>query len=199
MTDKSFGRVTLLVLLLIFVKTVDGFAEKVKPLNPDCEVCPVVISYEGSEAKDILGLEGARWLFKMKRQDTDQKVSKIDIDGIKPVGRENDPDQGYELLVFSSKHLIGINSIQDSSGIKIKTDYKHLDSTGAASAWKPEIQLMPTNSAAIEKDDDLAFAWEKMKASKLYSAINRGGASDEKWEEKLSQFVLHVLDTINGN
>jgi hypothetical protein len=40
-------------------------AESVKPLNPDCVVCPVVISYDGSEAKKILGDNAAQQILNL--------------------------------------------------------------------------------------------------------------------------------------
>ena len=83
-----------------------------------------------------MGFEGKRWLLKLKNRDTSQKTHKIDLDGVKAVGTENDPNQGYELLCISYKHSVVVNSLQDSSSIKINTDYKRLDSAGGASnAW----------------------------------------------------------------
>lgn len=174
------------------------FAERVKPLNPDCKACPTVISYEGIEAKTILGIDSLRFLTKLKNREAYEKTIKIDLDGNKPVGSETDPDEGYELLVFSYKHLVAINSLQDTSVIKIETDFQNLHPAETSDKWMPEIQLMPSNRDALKKKDDLATAWKKMNASKLYQVINREGASHDKWNDNLTKFILQVLEAVDG-
>lgn len=196
---KFFPRTMLPCLLLLLVYPAGVFAEKVKPLNPDCDVCPTAICYEGNEARELLGMDGMRLLLKLKSENLDQKTNKIDLDGKKPIGLEKDPDEGYELLVFSYKHLVAINSLQDTSTIKIETDFQNLKPGDDSNTWMPEIQLMPPNSDAIQKTDDLETAWKKMKASRLYIVVNHNSNDHKVWKENLSKTIRKVLEAVTGD
>lgn len=187
-------RLAAFFLMLFIILSANAFAEKVKPLNPDCDVCPVVICYDGDEAKRILGKAGIQFLLKLK--DIGQKTIKIDLDGLQKIGSENDSDQGYELTVYGYKHLIAINSIRGGGTIKIKTDYKNISAEGASNAWAPEIHLTPRTYNQIEKEDDLEIAWEKFKESRLYQYINNNSESHSLWNKKLSKMVLYILEAI---
>ena len=172
-------------------------AEVVKPLNPDCDVCPVVISYGKDETKKILGTKGMHLLSLLKK--IDSKTSKIDLDGLKKPGSEKDSDEGYELLVFSYKHLVAINSIKDKTTIKIKTDFKNLRPDNISSTWAPEIQLTPPQFSQIEKNDDLETAWEKIKIGMLYQYINNYSMDHNTWTENLRKTLIFVLDEVTGD
>jgi hypothetical protein len=184
--------ISFLALFIIFPLNV--FAERVKPLNPDCDVCPVVICYDGDEAKGILGKAGIQLLLKLK--EIEKKTIKIDLDGLKKIGSEKDSDEGYELLVFGYKHLISINSIRYGAVIKIRTDYRNLNSEGVSNSWTPEIHLKPDNNIQIEKDDDLETAWNKFKKSPLYHSINNNSMDHSGWTDNLRKMVLHVLENL---
>ncbi len=189
-------RLAAFFLMLFIILSTNAFAEKVKLLNPDCDVCPVVICYDGDEAKSILGKAGIQFLLKLK--DIDQKTIKIDLDGLQKIGSENDSDQGYELSVRSYKHLISIRSIRDGALIKIKTDYKNLSAEGALNVWSPEIQLKPRTHAQIEKEDDLETAWIKIKESRLYQYINNNSENHSLWNKNLSKMILYVLEAVTA-
>ncbi|MDX9786052.1 MAG: hypothetical protein RBT11_04735 [Desulfobacterales bacterium] len=180
------------VLLIIFPESL--FAERVKPLNPDCDVCPVVICYEGEEAKRILGKEAVNLLLKLTN--LEQKTNKIDLDGVKNTGSETDSDEGYELLVFSYNHLISINSIFDKAVIQIKTDPRSLSPEGISTAWSPEIHLRPPGFVVIDKTDDLETAWHKVKEGSLYQYINKDGAPHHMFKDNLGKMILYVLKTV---
>jgi hypothetical protein len=184
--------ILLLILLIVFPGGI--LAEKVKPLNPDCDVCPVVISYEGEEARGILGKEGVALLLKLST--IKEKTSKIDLDGVKKTGSERDGNEGYELLVFSYKHMISINSIRDGAVVKIQTDFQNLNSGGGANSWAPEIYLTPPSFAAIQKDDDLKTAWDKVKNSTLYEYINTSNANGPVFKDNLRKMILYVLEAV---
>lgn len=175
------GRV--IVLFLMFIFPALSFAENVKPLNPECAVCPVVISYEGDEARKILGQEGIKLLLKLK--EIDQKTSKIDLDGVRKNGSEFGSDEGYELLVIAYKHKVVINSIQDKSSLTVLTDHE-----------KHEIRLK-NDDIRIGKDDDLEMAWAKVKTGKLYEHINGMGMAD--WNENLSKIIYVALKAVIGS
>lgn len=176
------------LICLVFAVPAVLLAERVKPLNPDCAVCPVVISYEGEEAKKLLGSDGTALLMRLANIDHNKTI-KIDMDGIKSPGSESDSDNGYELLVFVYPHLIAINCIQDESSIKISTDHKQLNAK-ALDNWSPEIHLKAAE-IKIEKDDDLEIAWEKIKISRLYKYISNMGKAS--WDENLSDTIHMVL------
>ena len=55
MLKESLSKCTSISFSLLFIISTFAFAESVKSLYPDCEVCPVVISYDGDEARNILG------------------------------------------------------------------------------------------------------------------------------------------------
>lgn len=183
-----------LVMLIVFAERV--LAEKVKPLNPDCDVCPVVISYDGEEARGILGKEGIRLLLKLAT--IEQKTSKIDLDGVRKTGSERDGDEGYELLVLSYKHMISINSIKDGAVIKIQTDVQHITPGGVTGAWAPEIYLTPPQYAEIEKNDTLGMAWDKVKDGSLYGYINKFSADGPVFKDNLSKMILYVLKAVTS-
>ena len=188
MIKKSF----FCLICLVFAVPTVLLAERVKPLNPDCAVCPVVISYEGEEAKKLLGKEGEVLLKELSN--IGEKTIKIDMDGIRKPGSESDSDDGYEFLVFVHPNLIVINCIQDNSSLQIKTDYTKLipeDSAG----WPTEIHIRSAEPS-IEKDDDLEIAWEKVKISRLYEDIKNFGKAT--WDENLSLVIRYVLKTATG-
>lgn len=192
MSDKIFLKCILAGLLLLVLQPVFSHAEKVKPLNPDCDVCPIVICYENAEARDLLGKEGKSLLLKLNS--LEQKKIKIDLDGLKIVGSEKDDDDGYELSISGNKFSITINSIMDHSSIQIKTDFNNLISRNKHSIWAPEIHLRPRN--AIEKNDNLESAWEKMKSSTIYQHINGGGMDHGTWNNNLKKTILYVLEAL---
>lgn len=165
--------------------------EKVKPLNPNCDVCPVVISYNHAETRNILGKTGKDKILKLRA--IEEKTVKIDLDGLKKIGSENDSDYGYELLVFVYQHMIAINSIPDGSSIKLKTDFNDLIRHQNMDQWNPEIQLSPSNRYEIEKSDTLDAAWSKMKKSRMYDFINNS-IDQEHWERNLGKFLMMILD-----
>ncbi len=164
-------------------------AEKVKPLNPDCDVCPVVISYDSEESRNLIGETGKNLISKLTN--IKEKTVKIDLDGIKKTGSEKDGDDGYELVIFVYQHMVAINAVRDGSSIKLKTGFNHLITHQALDQWNPEIQLTPSDAHAIERSDPLALAWAKMRKSRMYDFINSSG---DKWEQNLGQFLLMVLD-----
>jgi hypothetical protein len=183
----------MLIFVLLFVFPGSVLGEKVKPLNPDCDVCPVVICYDGEEAKGILGKEGAKLLLKLST--IQKKISKIDLDGVKKPGSENEDNEGYELLVFIYPNMIAINFISDSSAIKIQTDSKNLAPDGVTRAWAPEIYLSP-HYAPIKKDDDIKTAWGKVKESSLYQYVNNNKKEDRIFNNNLRELILHVLKAV---
>lgn len=184
----------LVLLLTVFAESL--LAEKVKPLNPDCDVCPVVIGYDGEEARDILGKEGIGLLLKLTW--FEQKTSKIDLDGVRKTGSEREGDEGYELLVLSYKHMISINSIKDGAVIKIQTDVQHLTPGGVTGAWAPEIYLTPPRYAEIEKNDTLDMAWDKVKTGSMYEYINKHNADGPVFKENLRKMILYVLQVVTA-
>lgn len=165
-------------------------AEKVKPLNPDCDVCPVVISYNSDETKNIIGIKGINFILDLKG--IKAKPLKIDLRSVENTGFKTSKDNNCELLVFAYQHMIVINSISDGSSIKLKTEFKDLIKDKNRNSWSPEIQLTPSNEHDIEKTDRLDVAWSKMRQSSMYKLINNG---DETWEQNLGKFLLMVLDT----
>lgn len=187
---KTRGMIFILVTLIFFPEII--FAERVKPLNPDCDVCPVVICYEGEEARRILG--GLNSVVKLSA--LEEKTSKIDLDGVRKTGSEKDADEGYELLVFSYKHLISINSIHDGAVIQIKTDHQNLSPKGSLDTWAPEIHLRPPDFARINKTDSLDAAWNKFKEGSLYSYVNRNNTDHGVFTDNLRKMILYVLDSV---
>lgn len=177
-----------LLCIVLFSPTVLS-AEIVKPLNPDCAICPVVISFEGKEAKKLLGNGGKALILKLSN--IENKTFKIDMDGVRKPGSEIDSNKGYELLVSVYPDFIAINCIQDESSIKIETDHKQLKA-GTSDSWSPEIQL-GSAEAKIQKDDDLEIAWEKVKMGKLYQYISSMGKAE--LNENMSVFIHKVLKT----
>ena len=175
----------------LFIVTAFAFAEKVKPLNPDCEVCPVAISYDGDEARNLLGKDGMSQIMKLDK--IEKKTRKIDLDGTKMIGTEKDRDDDYELKVIIYKHLIVINSLQDGSSIKIKTDLNKSELHRDMNKWNPEIQLMSSGGNEIRKTDNLDLAWEKMKDSSIYGYANNS-IDHRKWNNNFREFVLNVLE-----
>ena len=164
-------------------------AEKVRPLNPACDVCPVAISYDSMETRKILGETGKNLILKLKN--IKKKTVKIDLDGIKKTGSEKDDDEGYELLIFVYQHMMVINAVGDGSSIKLKTGFDHLMTYQTLGQWDPEILLTPSNAHAIERSDPLALAWSKMRNCRMYNYINSKG---DHREQNLGQFLLMVLD-----
>lgn len=177
----------------LFIITTSAFAERVKPLNPDCETCPVVISYEGDEARSILGKDGMSLIMKLDR--VEKKTRKIDLDGVKAIGTEKDSDEDYELLVIVHKDSITINSIQDLSSIKIITDFDESELHRNMNKWNPEIQLLLSRANGIRKTDNLDSAWEKMKDSSIYGHVNNSKDPTE-WNNNFRKFVLNVLEAV---
>lgn len=187
---KTGGMIFFLVTLIFFPGEI--FAERVKPLNPDCDVCPVVICYEGEEARRILG--GVYSLMKLSA--LEEKTSKIDLDGVRKTGSEKDADEGYELLVFSYKHLISINSIHDKAVIQIKTDHQNLSPKGNLDTWAPEIHLRPPAFAQINKTDSLDAAWDKFKEGSLYSYVNRNNTDHGVFADNLRNMFFFILESV---
>ena len=99
---------------------------------------------------------------------------------------------------LNPQHLIAINSIQGSSGIKIKTDYKTLKLYGDIKKWAPAIELMPSSSHEINKTDNLKIAWSKMKVSHLYGYIN-DDMDHRKWNNNFKKFIMNVLELATRN
>ncbi|MBU0993375.1 MAG: hypothetical protein KJ737_12850 [Proteobacteria bacterium] len=189
--EKYFKGFIWLLFFLLMTPFV-SLAEKVKPLNPDCDVCPVVISYEGDEAKSILGPDVMNQIRRLEK--IEQKTIKIDLDGIKKVGSEKDADEEYELIVNVNRNSIAINSIQDSSTIKIKTDYNNLAMNAwNIDKWNPEIQLLP--SMGLHKTDDIELAWGNMKASRMYGYVNNS-IDHREWNNKMKKFIINVLELL---
>ncbi len=170
-----------------------AYAERVKVLNPKCDVCPVVIAYEGSEAVNLIGEKGRKELLSIVN--TKQKTTKLDFDGLKRVGSERDSDKGYELVVYSSRYSITINSIQDQSSIKITADYNRLKVKKDKTKWAPEIHLKPSIHLDIMKDDNIEAAWNIMKGTKIYKLINNN-KGHEKWHDNFKKMILYVLEEI---
>ena len=177
----------------MFIVTALAFAERVKPLNPDCETCPLVISYDGDEARNLLGKDGMSQIMKLEK--IEKKRRKIDLDGLKVIGTEKDSDEGYELLVIVYKHLIVINSLQDGSSIKIRTDFSEPELHRDMNQWNPEIQLLLSGVNEIKETDNLALAWEKMKDSCIYGHVNNS-IDHRKWNKNFRAFVLNVLEAV---
>ncbi len=190
MAVQSYCKCLTIILSFIFIIPYSVFAEKVKPLNPDCDVCPVVIAYEGDEAKNILGEKIKQQILKLSKMQ--KKVLKIDLDGIKPVGSEHDNNKGYELIVYTYPHLISISTVQDSSNIKIQTDYQSLKSNMDINKWSPKIELMPSNDLAIDREDSLETAWSKMRLSIIYSYINNN-IDHRKWDNAFKKFLGNII------
>ena len=196
MFRKSFSKCILISFISIFIVTTHTFAEKVKPLNPDCDSCPVAISYDGDEARNILGKDGMSQI--MKIDNKKKKTRKIDLDGIKRIGTEKDSDNGYELLVFVRKKSIVINFLEDLSAIKIITDLNGLELHRDVNKWNPEIQLLLSRANEIKKTDNLDSAWKKVKDSSMYKYTNNS-IDHRKWNSNFSRFLSNVLETAIGN
>ncbi len=177
----------------MFIVTTFALAERVKPINPGCESCPVAISYDGDEARNILGKDGMSLIMKLDKNE--KKKRKIDLEGVKAIGTEKDSDDGYELLVIVGKDAIAINSIQDLSSIKIKTDFDDSELHRDLNKWNPEIQLLLSRSHGIRKTDNLDSAWEKMKDSNIYRHVNNS-IDDTNWNNNLRKFILNVLKAV---
>lgn len=180
---------TILFCIILFFVMSPVHAETVRPLNPDCEECPVVISYSSEETRTILGNEGQALLMDLETV-FPKKSLKIDIDGKKEPGTEESTDNDYELLVFFYPRIIVMTSTQDSSSIKLNTDYATLKQKKGK--WNPELELMATEEHEITSRDTLPIAWIKISNSRIYEYINRN--KDEKnWNENLQGFVLNIL------
>ncbi|MBU0993434.1 MAG: hypothetical protein KJ737_13145 [Proteobacteria bacterium] len=195
MRMKFYFKYLLWIFFFLLMLPFIGYAEKVKPLNPDCEVCPVVISYEGDEAKNILGPDVMNQIKRLEK--IEQKTIKIDLNGIKKVGSDKDADEEYELIVNVNRNSIAINSIRDSSTIKIKTDYSNLAMNAwTIDKWNPEIQLSP--SISLHKTDDLELAWDNMKASRIYGYVNNS-IDHREWNNKIREFIINILTLVSGS
>ncbi len=191
MAIQSYTKFLLGAIFLIFIQPFAVYAERVKPLNPDCAVCRVVISYEGSEAKEILGTEGQSLILELEAI-SPKKTIKIDLDGKKKPGSEKSKDQDYELLVFIYPHLIAINAIKDSSTLKIKTDFQSLKSYKNRNKWNPEIQISTPTGLEISRSDSLDTAWLKCNAGMIYEYVN-GNSDHEEWNDNFRTFILNIL------
>ncbi len=191
MAIQSYTKFLLGALFLFSIQPFAVYAERVKPLNPDCAACLVVISYEGSEAKEILGTEGQSLIQKLEAISSKKSI-KIDLDGKKKPGSGESKDQDYELLVFIYPHLIAINAIKDSSTLKIKTDLNSLKLYKDLNKWNPEIQIIPPNGLEISQSDSLDIAWLKCNASMIYEYVN-GNSDHEEWNENFRAFILNIL------
>ena len=193
MFTKSLLKYLFISFFSLFIVTSSAFAERVKPLNPDCETCPVAISYEGDEARNILGKDGMSLIMQLGK--IEKKIRKIDLEGDKTIGTEKDSDDGYELLVIVSKDTIAINSIQDLSCIKIKTDFDDSELQRDINKWNPEIQLLLSRAYGIRETDNLDSAWEKMKQSDIYWHVDNS-MDDTEWNNNFRNFILNVLEAV---
>lgn len=175
------------ILLLPF----QAAAETVKPLNPDCDACPVVVSYGGDEAKEILGPGGQSLMLELDTLPRKKSI-KIDLDGSVKPGPEASNDPNYDLLVFLYPHLIVINSIKDGSSIKIVTDFQNLKVFKTPDKWHPELQITSANEIEISQSDSLALAWMKVGSSTIYEHVN-GTLDHAEWNNNFRKFLLNVL------
>ena len=74
--------------LAVVLQIMPAYAEAVKPLNPDCDVCPIVISFPGNETKAMLGQEAVALL--RKTIAVGHRETKLDMDGMLKPGSEAD-------------------------------------------------------------------------------------------------------------
>ncbi len=179
----------LFLLLTLILAVAPAGAEYVKALNPSCDVCPVVIAYNGQESRAILGEKGLTAVRNIEKA-FPKKAVMIDIDGIKAPGPEIGNRDGYEIRVFIYPHLIVMSTIQDASALKIHTDYQNLVTDPLA--WRPEIHLSPAKKIQINMTDSLEDAWVKFGLTRIHSHVN-DQVQNAKWEEKLAAFIIENL------
>ncbi|MBI9092072.1 MAG: hypothetical protein JEZ12_22900 [Desulfobacterium sp.] len=191
MAIQSYTNFLLGALFLLFIQPFAVYAERVKPLNPDCAACLVVISYEGSEAKEVVGTEGQSLILKLDAISSPKSI-KIDLDGKKKPGPGDSNDPDYELLVYIYPHLIAINAIKDSSTLSIKTDIKSLKSFKDQNKWNPEIQIATSQGLDISRSDTLDIAWLKCNASMIYEYVN-GNSDHKEWNGNFRTFIIDIL------
>lgn len=180
--------------LAVVLLVVPAFAETVKPLNPDCEVCPVVISFGSNETKTMLGQEAVDLLRKVIA--LGERTTKLDLDGMLKPGSDADSDSGYELTVNAYRHLVSIRSIDDGATIKLRTDYRNIGKDGVPASWSPEIQLNAPSHNQIERTDDLDAAWRRFDESMLAYYINGSHPDRTPSKQKLGSFIIGVLQAI---
>ena len=158
-------RLTIISILLLGTLVALGslvHAEDIKNYS-DCDVCTGAIHYGTEEARKIMGHSGFRLASRLKQE----KVVRVDMDGVLVNGSEKDPDKGYEIKIWGTDILF-IKNIVDGSLIQIVTDRLNAGRGKSFDNWKPEIYLESGSSQPISLEDPLETAWDKMKASGIY-------------------------------
>jgi hypothetical protein len=190
---KSIPGITGMALAVVLL-VVPAFAETVKPLNPDCEICPVVIFFDSNETKAMLGQEAVDLLRKVIA--IGERTTKLDLDGMLRPGSDADSNSGYELTVNAYRHFVSIRSNDDGATIKLKTDYRNIGKEGVPGAWSPKIQLSAPSHNQIERTDDLDVAWRRFDESMLAYYINGSHPDRTPSKQKLGSFIIGVLQAI---
>ena len=56
--------------------------------------------------------------------------------------------------------------------------------------------MRPPLHNAIDKEDDLETAWDKVKNGLLYQYINNGSMDHVVWKDNLRKMILYVLKAV---